>query len=298
MHSYLRSIGFSDVSDINDLNDLIQSVIDDHNVHSSHRTPDGRVIHLFKQNCGFFMRLVLCGEYDNSGLFYPQYLCPEYIGEDGCVSALEELTVEKNVGNDSYLCGMDDVRIGATIIFHLNNFGDYLNALKKNEFSRTRPYTVRLSALSDGGTILLPVKNSTSKEKHIEEENERRALLQAAQNGDAAAMESLTLEEFDTYSMLIERIEVEDVYSIVDTFFMPRGITSDRYSIMGTIDRYTERKNARTNEEVAHLRVNCNGIHVHVCINKKDLVGQPAIGRRFKGDVWLQGQVVFSAKYW
>ena len=294
MHSYLRSIGFSEISDIDDINDLTDSVISDHNVHSSHRTPDGRVIHLFKQNCGNFMRLVVCGEYDRNEIFFPQYLYPEYIGEDGCVSALEELTVEKNVGNDSYLCGMDDVRIGATLIFHLNNFGDYLNALREEKFSSSRPYTVRLSGLSDNGTILFPVKNSPSKEKNLEKESERRALLKAAQNGDTEAMESLTLEEFDTYSMLIERIEVEDVYSIVDTFFMPKGITSDRYSIMGTIDLYKERTNIRTNETVAHMRVNCNGIHVHVTINKKDLVGQPAVGRRFKGDIWLQGQVVFK----
>ena len=293
MHSYLRSIGFSGISEIDDINALTKSVVENSSIYSTHLTPDGRIIHVFKQNCGFFMRLVVCGEYDRSGTFFPQYIMPEYIGEDACISALEELTIEKNAANDSYLCGMDDVRIGATIIFHLNNFGDYLNAENNHAFSGSRAYTVRLSGLADTGTILLPVKKDDSREKDPEEESERRALLRAAQNGDTEAMESLTLEEFDTYSMIIERIESEDVYSIVDSFFMPKGITSDRYSIMGTIDLYKEIMNAFTHEKVAHLRVNCNGIRVHVTINKKDLVGQPAIGRRFKGDIWLQGRVVF-----
>ena len=28
-----------------------------------------------------------------------------------------------------------------------------------------------------------------------------------------------------------------------------------------------------------------------VCINEKDLLGEPAIGRRFRGNVWMQGNL-------
>jgi len=30
------------------------------------------------------------------------------------------------------------------------------------------------------------------------------------------------------------------------------------------------------------------------CINKEDLMGEPGIGRRFKGNIWMQGSIDFS----
>ena len=45
------------------------------------------------------------------------------------------------------------------------------------------------------------------------------------------AIENLTLEDIDTYSMLSRRIANEDILSIVDSYFMPYGIESDQYSI-------------------------------------------------------------------
>ena len=48
--------------------------------------------------------------------------------------------------------------------------------------------------------------------------------MAAAREGDEEAMESLTLEDIDTYSMISKRIMTEDILSIVDTYFMPYGI--------------------------------------------------------------------------
>ncbi len=59
-------------------------------------------------------------------------------------------------------------------------------------------------------------------------------LLSAAKSGDPEAIESLTLDDMDTYSK-IKKIDTEDVFTIVDTYIMPYGIECDRYSIMGEI---------------------------------------------------------------
>lgn len=37
----------------------------------------------------------------------------------------------------------------------------------------------------------------------------------------------------------------------------------------------------------------CNDIHLDVCVNQESLFGEPEVGRRFKGIVWLQGNVNF-----
>ena len=52
----------------------------------------------------------------------------------------------------------------------------------------------------------------------------RTNLIAAARNGDEEAMESLTMEDMDTYSMISQRIVTDDILTIVDSYFMPYGI--------------------------------------------------------------------------
>ena len=37
------------------------------------------------------------------------------------------------------------------------------------------------------------------------------------------------------------------------------------------------------------MTLSCNEIAFDVCINQKDLMGEPEVGRRFKGNIWMQG---------
>ena len=106
-------------------------------------------------------------------------------------------------------------------------------------------------------------------------------------------MENLTMEDMDTYSMISERIVTDDVLTIVDTFFMPHGIECDQYKVMGEIVDFVNFKNILTGEELCQMTIECNDIQFDVCINREDLLGEPAVGRRFKGVIWLQGQLHF-----
>ena len=81
----------------------------------------------------------------------------------------------------------------------------------------------------------------------------------------------------------------EDIYSIVDTTFMPSRIECDRYSILGEIKEVICKKNRFTGEEIYDLKVECNDLYFRVGINKMDLLGEPLPGRRFKGKIWMMG---------
>ena len=94
--------------------------------------------------------------------------------------------------------------------------------------------------------------------------------------------------------MISRRVVHEDVLSIVDTCFMPYGMECDQYHILGTINFYTKVYNEYTREAVYQLNLECNGMTFDVCVNQKDLLGDPEVGRRFKGTVWLQGHINFS----
>ena len=47
-------------------------------------------------------------------------------------------------------------------------------------------------------------------------------------------------------------------------------------------------------EELYLLVIESNDVVFEVCINKNNLLGEPLVGRRFKGTIWLQGTVNFD----
>ena len=86
---------------------------------------------------------------------------------------------------------------------------------------------------------------------------------------------------------------VEDILSIVDSTFIPYGIESDHYSIVGSIINVNPIYNLETGEMLYSLLIDCNQVIFDICINSIDLLGEPLAGRRFKGVIWLQGKVDF-----
>ena len=223
--------------------------------------------------------------------FQMEYYFPYFRGTG--ITMQEEVVIEKHAGKESYAGACDDLRIGVTIIFYLQNAGEYLTQRNRGHYSGgVRSLT--LSGLARKGTILLPVLKQENKEEEDEKSINRGRLMAAAKNGDEEAMESLTIEDMDTYSMISKRVENEDVYSIVDSYFMPYGMECDLYNIMGEILECSKVQNVLTGDIIYEMRICCNDIELDVCVNESDLLGEPMKGRRFKGVVWLQGYVDFE----
>ena len=53
-------------------------------------------------------------------------------------------------------------------------------------------------------------------------------------------------------------------------------------------------ENKETKENCYVLTLNSNHLVFDVCINQEDLLGEPAVGRRFKGTIWMQGQINYQ----
>ena len=83
------------------------------------------------------------------------------------------------------------------------------------------------------------------------------------------------------------------MFSLVDTYFMPYGVECDQYSILAEIVDCNLVKNKMTGEEIYQMTLNCNDLIFEMCINQEDLYGEPAVGRRFKGMIWMQGYINF-----
>lgn len=291
MHSYLRAIGFSRYINRVRCNDLIDKVMESPDIKQELMVTTEETIFEFRKQFADNMGLVVHGIVNDKQQYEVEYFFPYFNGSS--VQVLEEISIEKNISSISYYGACEDVRLGVSLIFYLQNGLDYLdNLLTIRSLNRYMP--VSLSALALTGKILLPIKKTAEDiKKNKNDIKNKNRLIAAAKRGDEEAIEMLTISEFDTYSRISGRVANEDIYSIVDSSFIPYGVSCDRYSIIGTIIDVENVKNDITGEDICIMHMDCNDLKLDVAINYADLVGEPMRGRRFKGIIWLQGMIGF-----
>lgn len=291
MHKFLRAIGFSELTK-EEQKKLFEKIIAHPTFQRAAEDSEGNEFVELSKEFGEFFGLSLRGTFDDEDVFHMDYYYPYFCGTT--VSTYEIPDIEKHAEKESYAGVCDEVRLGVTLIFYLQNVADYL-AEKHNPLYHMQRNGIVLSALSTDGKVLFPINKDEKKHEKLKQQNqERNSLIEAARNGDENAIESLTLEDIDTYSLLSRRIMREDVLSIVENYFMPYGIESDQYAILGEIMEYRLLQNEYTGENVYVMELMCNDLPFCVCINQKDLFGEPAVGRRFKGTVWMQGRLCYE----
>ena len=292
MHSYLRAIGFSDIKHRKDLNKLIAKILENpdskRSIELSQKQSIVEISKEFSEGLGITLR----GEQDEKGRFHLEHYFPYNKGQ--MVSTREEAGINKRVDTEAYTGMCDDYRIGVSLIFYLQNTVDYLER-KKMKMALDTSFPIILTALSLEGRILLPIEMDEVQVKNISAETKyRNNLIAEAKKGNQDAIDNLTIDDIDLYATVSRRAKKEDVYSIVDTCFIPYGSESDNYTIIGSIKECNLITNNRTKEEIYDMELSCNDIPFRLCINKEDLLGEPKVGRRFKGNIWMQGYIGFD----
>ncbi len=290
MHSYLQAIGFSNITK-EELDQLIYETIRKPDSHEVALDSDGNEFVEMDFEVCEHVGIAIRGVYDTNDNFKVDYYYPYCKGD--VLSTNGELDIIKQSDKESYQGFCDEIRLGVNLIFYLQNTIEYLQKEKgKYGYDGERFYRTYMTGLSLEGKILLPIAEPTIK-KTNKKTTDRASLMAAARDGDENAIESLTLEDMDTYSMISKRVVKEDIYSIVRTTFMPYGIESDKFSVIGEIKEFHKLTNYVTMEELYVMHLESNDIEFNVCINEKDLLGIPEVGRRFKGNIWMQGTVEF-----
>ena len=280
MHSYFRAVGFSGIRGKREMDRLIREVVTSCDEKIVVDEGDNRLFAELSRDFGYDTGITVCGAYDENDEFQAEYCFPFFRGTG--ITSGEDVVVERHAEKESFAGACDDVRIGVTLIFYLQNAGEYLDAKYKGALDGSRT-TLTLSGLSVEGKVLLPVqKDLKQAEKEQQSVKKRCQLIHEARQGNEEAMESLTMEDMDTYSMISRRISKEDVFSIVESYFMPYGMECDRYNVLGEILEVTEARNTWTGEMLYQLTILCNDMQFDVCINQKDLMGVPQEGH-FKG---------------
>ncbi len=292
MHKYLRAVGFSELKDKKALRKLIQGIIIDSDKRECTTNEEDAIVVEFSKDFAENMGVSVCGEFDEDDNFVYEYYFPYF--KPSNISSNEEICIERHASRQSYVGICDETRVGVSLIFYVQNMISYIKnkAINKNALKNT---SLSLSALSLNGIVMLPMLKDEKVAANIEKDTQsRNSLILAAKNGDPDAMEALALKDMDIYANISKNILKVDVYTLVDTCFMPYGVECDQFSILAEILECRLVENKLTGEEIYQMTVECNDLVFDLCINKKDLVGEPAKGRRFKGSIWMQGVVNYN----
>ena len=291
MHQYLKAIGFNNLKTKNDLKELLKQV----ETNFTHQTivsyKDWADYCEFQKEYGQNVGITICGELDEEENFDADYYFPYFEGSG--ITTYADVAVDKRIEKEQYVGICEDPKVGISLIFHLQNGIEYMRE-RQLGLVNGMATSVTFSGLALSGKILFPVRKSEEQVKSEREASDnRKLLLDAARSGDPTAIETLTLDDIDTYSKVSRRLMKEDIFTIVDTYFMPYGVECDLYSIMGEILAVRKRENILTKEPLYQMKLDVNELQFDICVPANEVMGEPEIGRRFKGTIWLQGYINF-----
>lgn len=291
MHQYLKAIGFTNIPDKRIINSILQWMEISFSEHKLIKVTQNMDFGMYRKELGENIGLLAYGDMDETEEFERSYYMPYLLGRG--VTSYADVFIQRRIDREAYVGVCEDTKIGISLIFTLQNTLEYMKERQLSE-SSVKFRSVTLSGLANEGTILLPIsKNEEQTKRQMEKSRNRMMLQSAAKTGDQMALESLTLEDFDTYSKVAQRIVNEDLFTIVDTSLMPYGIECDRYSILGEIIDLQIIKNELTDKSIYLMRLDVNELQFDVCVPVESVMGEPEVGRRFKGNIWLQGRVNF-----
>lgn len=291
MHKYIKAIGFQNIDSEKEWNRILNKAEEEFSEYERIALEDELDFCELKKEFGTGIGICSYGQIEKDEIFNREYYVPYFEGSG--ITSYADIIVERRIDREAYLGICEDAKVGVSLIFHLQNGMDYIKEVQNGQIPKSST-SVTLSGLAVSGTILFPVlKDKELEQERKEESLNRMMLLSAARQGDTEAIESLTLDDIDTYSQVSRRLANEDVFSIVDTYFMPYGVECDQYSILGEILDMDTVENRLTKEEIYVLTLDVNGLQFDVCIPIDKVTGEPEIGRRFKANIWLQGYINF-----
>lgn len=292
MHKYSKAIGFGGDISGSMMRKVEEEVRREFTSHERMILDEDTDYCEFRKILGERLELAMYGVMDLDENFEKEYSVPVFQGKG--ITTYADVIVEKKIDKEAYIGICEDARVDISLMFYLQNPMEYVRELQSGNLSKKKT-SVTLAGLAYDGTVLFPVtKNEKDKKEQREQFRDRMMLVSAARKGDSEAIETLTLKDMDTYQKVSKRVVTEDIFSIIDTYFMPYGVECDLYSIMGEILDMDLVINEVTREKIMILTLDVNEMIFDVCIPKANILGEPAVGRRFRTNIWLQGKIIFS----
>ena len=289
MHTFLRAVGFSKYKSRKQLEKVYRAILNSPNRKIVTSISVDTSLIQFEKDFGDSIGLCLIGEYDiNSALSIEH--CFPYIKGDSYMQ-FDRIALSKKSDTESYLGACDDYSLDEPVVFYLQNIADYAKSQWFN-YSNRSFNEIKLSALSVSGTIILGINKDVKQPSFGSQLKKIHDSFAGGPSSEGLEdLENLTLDHLEAAAHIASRIRKEDLLSIIDTSLIPTGFEFDHYLVVGTILKVTEATNHFTGELVYNLLIEATDFIINVAINSLDLQGEPKEGRRFRGEIWLQGHV-------
>ena len=199
MHRYLRAVGFSNIQKREEYEELVRFTSECYQTEESAVNAEGEDFSERRKAFAEQMGLMVRGVYDEKEEFHAEYCVPYFTGR--AERFYEDMVIERHAEKESYAGVCDDMNLGVSLIFYLQNVTEYLNRKRYGRMENATASLI-LSGLSVEGKVLMPVYQKMPVVSEIKASQERSRMLQAARDGDEDAIENLTLEDMDMYSMI------------------------------------------------------------------------------------------------
>ena len=292
MHNYLNAAGFSEYNTEGTVYRLIRNrVLRPEYMTARLDLGDGTVLLEYRMPVNPFVGICAGlifgnGEFSELQYYYPYSDSPE-------VSTNAECTVERHTMEETYSGVIEAYNIDLSLIFFMSNPVSYRLRMANdpvNSFKGTS-----LSAFSNKATVLLPVVPQDDPLDPLMgmdmKDPEAEFDIPPEEEDSADSIDALTESDLRMFHQISERIESEDLYSLVDQSFMPCGVECDLYSVIGEIKEIKDSVNELTGEALSFIKLSCNEVEFRMCIRKDDILGEPLVGRRLKCSIWMTGRV-------
>lgn len=290
MLSYLSAVGMKQYNTSEKIKDLINDVVSNSTGKYISNFKEDQIKIEYYKKLNEKVGLIVRGQMTDKEEMTIDLLLPYCLGE--YMSNIVEVDVQNDQEGPIYYAICEEEDTATEIDFCLQNVVDYLDIGDDEEVFLNG---VVLTGLSIEGKIILNVdKDDVEQELQEEEEEWRKDLVKLARQGDTNAIELLDIEAEEIDEVIKERLQEEDVFSVIEGLFMPYGDEQGIYSVLGTIMQIDTLTNKYTDEVVYNLHLESMGIKFEVSINKEDLTGEPSVGMRFLGICWMQGRVIFD----
>ena len=152
MHKFLRAIGFSKINR-DDIKELVLTSVKKNDTRGYTMSLDDVMLAEFSKDVGEGIGITAAGTFSEDDLFHTDYYFP-YLKGTG-ITSTEDVSVERHAARDSYAGICDDVRLGMSLIFYVQNKIPYISAQVSGKL-QIKGTTLTLSGLSIKGTIILP----------------------------------------------------------------------------------------------------------------------------------------------
>ena len=122
VHKFLRAVGFSDIKK-KDLEIIAEQIIEKPDLMKITKDSEGNEFAELSKWYGKNIGITVRGSYDENDAFCMDYYFPYVLSDE--ISTTEQIDIEKHAEKESYAGVCDEMRLGVTLIFYLQNVADF-----------------------------------------------------------------------------------------------------------------------------------------------------------------------------